>query len=58
MRLSITIKEAEGGYMPELVLETPKSFHILQAAKVPCTTWKEAWMVAKLFRQNWRAGIQ
>jgi hypothetical protein len=55
MRLSISIKTTpDGRYSPRLVLEVPRSFSIIPAGE-PCTTWREAWMVAGLYREKFRS---
>lgn len=51
MRFSISIKQEPDGFIPRLVVETPKAFEII-SAKTKCTTWKEAWIYAKVHRRQ------
>lgn len=56
MRLSISIKESSEGFTPRLVLEKPKYFKIIPAGEV-CSTFKEAWILARLKRDTIHSGI-
>jgi hypothetical protein len=49
MRLSISIKTTEKGFVPQLVLEVPNSITIIPCGD-PCPTFKEAWVVARTMR--------
>lgn len=51
MHFSISVHQSPEGFKPHLVLETTKAFRVIPVGDT-CTTWKEAWMVSWLAREN------
>jgi hypothetical protein len=46
MYLSVSIKQTDDGYVPQLVFENPKIITVYPVGK-PCSTFMEAWIVAR-----------